>query len=345
MKIYHVVWTLQFGGIETMTVNIANEQAAAGHDVHFVVINDEVSPRLRSMLSPAVKFHAVGRRPRSRNPLPVIRLWAVLASSRGGVIHFHGVNMPSLVPGFIGGKRFVTHHTSCRPELALYFRPGMRLFAISNEVAADIRRITGLDARVVMNGILSDRFSVRDSRPAATPLRILQLGRVSFDIKGQDLTVAALRRLRSEGVDAVVDFVGDGSDASRLENMIASGGLRDYARVLGSRPQEWLWQHLADYDVLVQPSRIEGFGLTVAEAMAAGVPVAVSNLPALVEVVDNGRFGDIFRLDDDADFAAAILRAAGRCGNPDSTSAAVAYVRRTFDVRRTAADYLSEYIR
>ena len=52
------------------------------------------------------------------------------------------------------------------------------------------------------------------------------------------------------------------------------------------------------YDLLVQPSRYEGFGLTVVEGMAAGVPVLVSDIEGPMEVIDKGRHGFAFRSED-----------------------------------------------
>jgi glycosyltransferase involved in cell wall biosynthesis len=56
--------------------------------------------------------------------------------------------------------------------------------------------------------------------------------------------------------------------------------------------------------VLAAPSRAEGFGLPVLEAMAAGVPVVVSDAPALTELVD--RAGLVARREDAAGLAETI---------------------------------------
>ena len=55
MKIAHIFWGLGTGGIETMLVNIANEQARLGHEVHIIIINDLVNEPLDTISS--VMFH------------------------------------------------------------------------------------------------------------------------------------------------------------------------------------------------------------------------------------------------------------------------------------------------
>ena len=55
---------------------------------------------------------------------------------------------------------------------------------------------------------------------------------------------------------------------------------------------------MCDYHLLVQPSLSEGFGLTVTEGMAAGIPILVSDLPALLELTDRGTHGYYFKHND-----------------------------------------------
>jgi glycosyltransferase involved in cell wall biosynthesis len=82
---------------------------------------------------------------------------------------------------------------------------------------------------------------------------------------------------------AVLTLAGvDGPAVDRLRNLAAERKAR--VELPGVVPQAELEQLLASAALLVQPSLEEGFGLPVAEAMAAGIPVAISTASALVEI-------------------------------------------------------------
>jgi glycosyltransferase involved in cell wall biosynthesis len=101
---------------------------------------------------------------------------------------------------------------------------------------------------------------------------------------------------------------------------------------------------LQSADCYVQSSRWEGFGLAVAEAMAAGLPVVVSDVDSLPELVDDGRTGRVVRAGDDGLFAERILELARdpalreRLGTPARHEAS-----RRFTVERMMDDYAALY--
>ena len=92
--------------------------------------------------------------------------------------------------------------------------------------------------------------------------------------------------LQRRGGSLVLVGVGD-APARRLRSLAAGSGTR--LVVPGVVPQERLEELMASCAVLVQPSIEEGFGLPVAEALAAGVPVAASSAGALVEILAGRR--------------------------------------------------------
>ena len=101
---------------------------------------------------------------------------------------------------------------------------------------------------------------------------------------------------------------------------------------------------MADYDLFVQPSRWEGFGLTVAEAMAAKVPVIVSEGQGPAEVTCGNLYGWTFENGNADDLAAKIKYIFDNYNEAmDKANSALSYVQHTYDVSVTARKYLDNY--
>jgi glycosyltransferase involved in cell wall biosynthesis len=122
--------------------------------------------------------------------------------------------------------------------------------------------------------------------------------------KGLDVLLAALARLGSAAPSLLV--VGQpgwgGIDVSSAA--IAAGLSSGTVRALGWLPDAELAVVLRAATALVAPSRAEGFGLPVAEAMALGVPAIISSAPALVEVAGGAAL--VTAIGDDRALAEAI---------------------------------------
>ena len=101
--------------------------------------------------------------------------------------------------------------------------------------------------------------------------------------KNLKLLVDALERIRSDRRPLIV-FVGPETDGPRLRAAAQSAGVTSDVRLLGFRPPEELEGLYKIATCVVLPSLYEGFGLPVLEAMARGIPVACSDIPALREV-------------------------------------------------------------
>ena len=94
MKIVHVTWMFTFGGIETMLVNICNEQIKLGHDVHLIVMEDStVESTLYDSLDKRIKLHYGHRKNGANLLLPMLRLNYLLYELHPNVIHIHSSSM------------------------------------------------------------------------------------------------------------------------------------------------------------------------------------------------------------------------------------------------------------
>jgi glycosyltransferase involved in cell wall biosynthesis len=104
-------------------------------------------------------------------------------------------------------------------------------------------------------------------------------------------------------------LLGDGPERKHLERQVATLGLRNIAvRLPGFRPDaDWA---MGAFDLFVMPSRYEGFGLTLIEAMSHGLPVVASEADSLPELLAGYPEGEVvsFEPGHEAEAAEAILR-------------------------------------
>lgn len=143
--------------------------------------------------------------------------------------------------------------------------------------------------------------------------------------------------------DTHLILVGDGPLRNRLEARAASGSLAGHITFVGARTD--VAEYLRAADLLVLPSRAEGMSNALLEAMACGIPVVASDLPANREVVGrDGRTGSLVAPGDAAALAEAIRKLVK---NPslrhEIGSAARLLVQSHFDIERVADRYLSLY--
>jgi glycosyltransferase involved in cell wall biosynthesis len=125
-------------------------------------------------------------------------------------------------------------------------------------------------------GIESERFAVG------------WIGRMTA-VKRTDDILVAFKRLRDEGVDAVLCLVGDGPDRPHLERRAHELGVIRDTLFVGY--QEDVAPFYAAFDALVLPSSNEGTPVSAIEALAAGRPVVATRVGGVPDVVQEGEDG------------------------------------------------------
>jgi glycosyltransferase involved in cell wall biosynthesis len=88
-------------------------------------------------------------------------------------------------------------------------------------------------------------------------------------------------------------IAGKGPDRDRLESKAEQLGIRDHVVFAGYVPESEKADHFRLADAYVMPSRGEGFGLVVLEALACGIPVIGSTADGTAEALQHGRFGTV----------------------------------------------------
>jgi glycosyltransferase involved in cell wall biosynthesis len=151
-------------------------------------------------------------------------------------------------------------------------------------------------------------LGIGDPDARARSFEVLLLSRI-HPVKGFDLLVPAMRRVREIEPRAHLTVAGpdEGGHRAEVERRVAEAGLGDAVTFTGLLDAEGRRRALARAALLAAPSHQENFGMSVAEAMAAGLPVVVSDQVNLCSEVRRAGAGEVVPLDVEA-LAAALLR-------------------------------------
>ncbi len=329
-----------------MLVNIANEQIIEGHNVHIVIIDSNIiDDSLVKCFNSNIIVHYINRKYGTKDILAYYRLNKTLLSLNPNVIHLHSA---SIYKYLIPSLRKIcnnTLHALCNSSNTNFIKYIPKVFAISQTVADDLALKRGVRSIVIHNGIHPEQIKVKQKNRPESYYKIVQVGRLDHNNKGQDILIHAGYDLKKRGYKNFKIFlIGDGSSCEYLEKLVCQLGLSDDILFMGAKDQDYIFTHLCEYDLFIQPSRKEGFGLTVAEAMAAKLPVIVSSGQGPEEIVGYGEFGYVFQNGDHSNLADIIeifLK-----GENDQSMLNKAYKRvwDLYNIKITAKTYLENYI-
>ncbi len=298
MRLFNLMLARDRGGVESMAVRYHEALAAEGYEVVSFghpqgVLAEEV---------PAADFRPLVAR-FDYDPLSVMRLGLWIQRLRPALVLTHGGRAGGLSLLTAGGRRTVqVMHNQFFKSYTRGVRAGLCVSRSMLDAARaaypelplyETTNFTHLEARPV-------------KRPPAGPPVIGALGRL-HEQKAFDILLRALARLKADGVAFSVRIAGEGPERAALEALRATLGLEAEVSFIG-----WVspvTDFLAELDIFVMPSHYEPFGLSLAEALAAGVPAVAAGIEGPEEILGGGRFGRLFANRDEAALADA-LRAA-----------------------------------
>ncbi len=212
--------------------------------------------------------------------------------------------------------------------------------AIGDELTA---RIQAWDAsrkiECVYDGVFEDEFlSIKQIAPQA-PSKVLVIGS-PLDWKGwADLTEAVFRLEQEKSMPPVqFDFTGD--RPSKSENDLKIERLVSRCNFLGR--VEKFRDLVRSYDLVVNPSRMETFGMAAVEVLAAGVPLLSSRSGVMDEVQTSARM--LFEPGNPVSLADALKRLLSRWGEVDfGVAGCQRNIRQKFMIDHSAADLDAAY--
>jgi glycosyltransferase involved in cell wall biosynthesis len=303
LRILHAV-RAPVGGIFRHILDLANGQADRGHHVGLIadsLTGGERAEAALAELAPRLKL-GVHRLPIHREPHPMDavvlgRFMRLVRRLNPDVLHGHGakagafVRMKGASKGLI--RVYTPHGGSLHYPLntvkgALYSRLERALknrtdlFLFESAFARDtFQRTIGTPAglvRCVFNGVTADEFD--PIVKAADVTDIVYVGEFRH-IKGADLLIDAVARLRGDGRPVTLTLAGDGEETEALRAQIQRLGLGEVVRFIGHVKARY---GFSKGSLLVVPSRGDSMPYVVIEAAAAGIPMVAANVGGIPEI-------------------------------------------------------------
>ena len=312
------------GGVQQHIRDLAEALIELGHDVSVIAPADEdrplppyVVPTGRAM--PVPYNGSVARL--SFGPLSTRRVRRWLRDGDFDVLHAHEPSVPSLpllACWVASGPIVATVHTAMpRSRVLLATQPVLRTalekidgrIAVSEAARSTFVEHLGGDAVLIPNGVATRRY--RHAEPLdgwpGDGGAIGFLGRMDEPRKGLAILLRAFEVLAPArpGLRLLIAGTGDADEhRGRLPEE-----LRMRAHFLGELSEEDKVRLLHSVDVFCSPNTGgESFGIVTAEAMAAGLPIVASDIPAFRDVLRNGQAGELFAAGDPDDLARVAAR-------------------------------------
>jgi glycosyltransferase involved in cell wall biosynthesis len=319
------------GGVERMILNLAGGFVAAGYPVDLVLAKARgehlkaIPEGVRLIKLPAnhtfTSLLALVRYLRRARPQAVLAAkdraikTAVLARALSGTHPHLAGRLGTTVSAALADKGRLRQWLWYRGMRAFYPHVD-RIIAVSQGVADDVRSITGLPASridVLRNPVITPHLPQLAAAPlthpwfsAAAPPVILGAGRLTEQKDFATLLRAFAQVRRQRPCNLII--LGQGGLLPSLKTLAAELGVANEVDFPGFTANPYAYMHRAA--VFVLSSRWEGSPNVLTEAMALGTPVVATDCPSGPrEILDDGAYGPLVAMGDDAALAAGILQA------------------------------------
>ena len=322
--------TLNPGGAERVTVNLANAFCAQGFQIDLVLLKS--SGNFLKYLNPNIRVICLNS---SRLLTCIGALIKYLRTNRPAVL-LSGMLRPNIVAliasklSCTGVPVVISEHTTVsysltqvsklsaallRVQMRAFYRYAEEIIGVSAGVAIDIVEILGANSnaiRIIHNPVIDkDLVSLSFEWPPhpwllnKTSPVILSVGRLT---KAKDYVtlIKSFNIMRSEQ-DARLIILGEGELRSELKALIAELGLTEFVSMPGY--VENPYSYMRQSDLFVLSSQWEGFGNVLVEAMACNVPIVSTNCPSgPAEILEDGKWGTLVPVGNSELLAQAMLR-------------------------------------
>jgi glycosyltransferase involved in cell wall biosynthesis len=293
--ILHVIDSLTTGGAEMLLKNTVNELK----DFRHVVVYLNKPDTLRDEFEGEVEFICLGHKRRSDLLFTILKLRNVVLEKKPLLVHSHlqtssicariatpgSVSLLATLHSSFGKDAFEKSKKSILVERFTLRRRHI-LIAVSNYVLKDYLHFVPFKGkRFVLHNFLPDQFfSEIGTRRTDEVTKCVSVGNLK-EAKNYHYLLNIFSKLKGKSIS--LDIYGEGNLREELQKTIDTEGL--YVKLCG---------HVQDtrsifknYDLFIQGSVHEGFGISVIEAMASKIPILVTDIPVFKEITgENAHF-------------------------------------------------------
>jgi glycosyltransferase involved in cell wall biosynthesis len=303
LRILHAV-RAPVGGIFRHILDLANGQVDRGHHVGLIADSltggeraetalKEIAPRLKL----GVYRFAIHREPWPADVLVWAHFMRLIKRLKPDVLHGHGAKAGAFIRLKARSKGVIRVYTPHGGSLhyplntvkgAIYSRleralmNNTDLFLFESAFARDTyQRTIGVPTgivRCVFNGVTANEFDPVVMAEDATD--VVYVGEFRH-IKGADLLIDAVARLRADGKPVTLTLAGDGEQMAMLKAQAQRHGLAETVRFIGHVKARY---GFSKGRLLVVPSRGDSMPYVVIEAGAAGIPMVAANVGGIPEI-------------------------------------------------------------
>lgn len=312
MKIMYLLFSFTVGGTEHLVSDICNEMIKRDNDVYLYIVNKYYDQEMLDHLDNRVHIVLQNRKINDKNKLkPIFAISEFIITNHIEVVHCNSFAAPRLLllkPLLFPNTKIIhtihdvgQYKTLSRIEIKIRNRLCDRFIAISDSVSQDIISAGADNNKVttIYNAINLVRFRDTGKKKVFDKNEVIigNVARFVPEKKGQDILIEAIKLLKKDYPGIRCYFAGD-YDAAHAEvykkivKNVRRLGLQENITFLGNVSN--IPDFLKKIDIFVLPSRFEGFGISLIEAMAMGKPVVASNLDGPAELLCNGQRGEVF---------------------------------------------------
>ncbi|MGQ0683869.1 glycosyltransferase family 4 protein [Bradyrhizobium sp.] len=292
------------GGIIRHILDLANGQADRGHQVGIIadsLTGGERAEQALAEIAPRMKLgvyrFAIRREPSPFDFVTWARFMGMVRRLKPDVLHGHGAKAGAFLRMRGASKEairvYTPHGGSLHYPLStikgqLYSRlermlmNNTELFLFESAFARDTyQRMIGVPnglVRTVFNGVTAGEFDSVQKADDATD--VCYVGEFRH-IKGADLLIDAVARLRADGRNVTLSLGGDGEEMANLKTQVSRLNLGEAVRFLGHVKARY---GFSKGSLLVVPSRGDSMPYVVIEAAAAGVPMVAAKVGGIPEI-------------------------------------------------------------